>query len=81
MAQAIVTKYHGPTNTRGSRISAEAEAGKIFVGYDDALNSEDNHKLAALALIKKVGWERHLRGGLAHGVLPGGDHVHVFKED
>jgi hypothetical protein len=80
MSQAIITKYHGPGNVKGSRISAEAAAGKIFVSYDSALNSDDNHKMAALALIKKVGWERHARGGIAHGVLPSGDHVHVFKE-
>jgi hypothetical protein len=75
--QAILTKYFGPGNVRGSRISAEAAAGKVIVPYDHALNFEDNHKMAALALIKKVGWDRH--GGLAHGTLPNGDHVHVFK--
>lgn len=80
MAQAILTKYHGPTDKRGTRISAEAQAGKIIVSYDYDLDDDDNHKKAALELIKKVGWENYLRGGLAHGVLPNGDHVHVFKK-
>jgi hypothetical protein len=81
MAQAILTKYHGPGNVRGSRISAEAAAGKIFVPYDHALDIDDNHKVAALALIRKFGWERRAQDGLAHGTLPSGDHVHVFKRD
>lgn len=79
MAQAIVTKYHGPTNTKGSRISAEAAAGKIYMPYAHELNIDDNHEAAAVVLIKKVGWESHARQGIAHGVLPNGDHVHVFK--
>lgn len=54
--QAIVTKYHGPTNTRGSQVSARAEAGRIFVEWDDALNSGDNHTAAARALLEKLGW-------------------------
>jgi hypothetical protein len=79
MAQAIITKYHGPTNTKGGRISAEAAAGKIYMPYAHELDIEDNHKAAALQLIRKVGWGRHAREGIAHGVLPNGDHVHVFK--
>lgn len=79
MAQAIITKYFGPGNVRGSRISAEARAGKVYVSYDHALDLIDNHKAAAVALIKKVGWEDAARErGIAHGVLPNGDHVHVF---
>ena len=36
--QAIVTKYHGATNFKGSRISATAEAGRIYLSWDDSLN-------------------------------------------
>lgn len=78
MAQAIVTKYHGPTNTRGSRVSAEASAGKLFITWDDALDSDKNHEAAAVAFIKKMNWLNRAREGIAHGVLPNGDHVHVF---
>lgn len=56
MRQAIVTRYISPTNTRGTRISARADAGKVIVHWDHALNSEDNHKRAAMALALKFGW-------------------------
>jgi hypothetical protein len=71
MFQAIVTKYHGPTNYKGSRISARAEAGRIVVPYDHALNISDNHKAAAQALAERLGWVMH-KGypPLAGGALP-----------
>ena len=64
--QAIVTKYHGPTNTRGSRISASAGAGRVSVGYDHRLNQEQNHAAAARALAEKMEWS----GELAQGGMP-----------
>jgi hypothetical protein len=57
MPQAIVTKFIPVTNTRGSRISAKCEAGRIVLSWDHALNPEENHKAAAMALIKKLGWD------------------------
>ena len=58
---AIETKFLGATNSRGSRIKAQAmdswSDGKresVTVGYDHALNSEDNHAAAAIRLIPKV---------------------------
>ena len=72
MFQAIVTKYHGPTNVRGSRISARCDAGRIMVSYDYALNIGDNHKAAAQALADKLGWTvEHGMPALAGGALPG----------
>lgn len=69
--QAIVTKYLGPTNYRGSRIRASAQAGSVTIGYDDALDTEDNHRAAAKALMVKYGWDEHSRiigsGGLPDG--------------
>lgn len=56
--QAIITKYVGPTNTRGSRIKAMAEAGSVTVHYDDALTSTANHAEAAMALVRKFKWNR-----------------------
>lgn len=56
MLQAIVTKYHGPTNSRGSRITASAFAGRVTVHYDHALNPDQNHAKAAEALVRKLGW-------------------------
>ena len=53
---AIQTRYHGPTNHRGSRVSARTEAHRIMVEWDDALDSEGNHDAAASALIRQLGW-------------------------
>jgi hypothetical protein len=64
--QAIVTKYHGPTNSRGSRVIASAQAGRKIVPWDHALNSENNHRAAALALANHYGWldnGEHLEAG------------------
>jgi hypothetical protein len=72
MLQAIVTKYHGPTNCKGSRISAKADAGRVIVHYDHALNLDENHKAAAQALVERLGWtEANGYPALAGGALPG----------
>lgn len=48
--KAIVTKYHGPTNTNGSRVSAQTEGqAPVFVSGDD-------HDAAMMALAKKLDW-------------------------
>lgn len=57
--QAIETKYHGPTNTRGSRISAKADPGTIYVPYDHALDIAENHAAAAHAYAHKYGWDKY----------------------
>lgn len=54
--QAIRTRYHGPTNVKGSRISATCERGRIYVGYDHALNLFENHATAAALLVEQMGW-------------------------
>lgn len=61
--QAIETRYHGPTNTRGARISASAQAGRIYVSYDHALGIDENHAAAALAFAKRWGWAGEWVGG------------------
>lgn len=72
MMQAIVTKYHGPTNYKGSRISARADAGRIVRPYDHDLTPEENHAAAAQALADRLGWTTD-KGypALAGGGLPG----------
>lgn len=57
MRQAIRTRYHDPTNSKGSRISAKCAAGTITVGYDHSLNVDENHQAACNALVKKLGWD------------------------
>ena len=68
MTQGIETKYFGPSNTKGSRIKASAWAGSVTIGYDYALDAEDNHANAAMALAKKLGWGGdYVQGGNAKG--------------
>lgn len=69
MRQAIVTRYYGPTNTKGSRIIARAEAGWTAFPYDHALNSSDNHAAAARKLADKYEW----RGNWIGGAVPNGN--------
>jgi hypothetical protein len=79
--QAIITKYFGPTNTRGSRVKATAAAGSVSLPYDSALNSDENHRAVAEALCKKLGWvssPNNLYTTLAQGQLPNGDNVFTF---
>jgi hypothetical protein len=61
--QAIVTKYLGPTNFRGSRVVAKAYAGRVVIPWDDALGQDENHEMAARALCLKFGWFGRLVGG------------------
>ena len=68
--QAIVTKYLGPTDHRGSRIKARTEGGdSLTVDYrHDLPTGEPVHRVAAEALRDKLGWA----GDLAGGSIPGG---------
>ena len=68
--QAIETKYIGPTNYRGARVKATAQAGSITLSWDHELDANDNHTLA-----DKFGWT----GRLVCGGTPGGHgNVYVF---
>lgn len=61
--KAITTTYHGPTNTRGSRIAACDEDGnRVTIPYPYELSGEDVHHKAALALCEKMGWTGRLTG-------------------
>lgn len=66
--QAITTRFHGPTNSRESRITARAAAGRVTVHYDHGLNQRTNHAVAAKALAEKCGWS----GMWCSGGLPDG---------
>ena len=62
--KAIMTKYLGPTDRRGSRIKAtDSDGNNLVQGYDSALNSDDNHKAAAKALRDKMGCKGRMIGG------------------
>ncbi len=79
--QAIQTRYLGPTNYRSSRIKAFAAAGSVTVTYDHGLNLDENHAAAAYALREKLDWANKHYPSMTQGVLPCGDHVHVFRAD
>ena len=49
--QTITTEYKGPTNTKGSRILVKSWLKNKSVSWDHALNSEENYKAAAQALV------------------------------
>jgi hypothetical protein len=66
--KAILTKYHGPGNVKGSRISAfDLDGNRATVSLDHALDSDDNHRRAALALCEKMDWAGVLVGGAIRG--------------
>jgi hypothetical protein len=68
--QAIETKYHGPTNYRGSRHSARAEAGRIIVSAPMELGVVESHAYAARKLAEKMGWAgRWYAGGTRTGYV------------
>lgn len=74
--QAITTKYHGPTNTRGARISATSESGiKATIGYPHELSGEAVHRAAVVELCRRLGWH----GTLIAGETKGG-YVYVWTE-
>lgn len=75
--QAIQTKYHGPTNTRGSRISAKCSAGKISIPYPYDLSGTECHRKAAIALCEKLKWNPE---AMVAGGLPDNTCVFVFTD-
>ena len=65
--KAIRTKYHGATDTRGSRISASDEDGnRVTIPYPHELyelSGEAVHRKAAEALCEKMNWAGPMIGG------------------
>lgn len=78
MRQALVTKYFGPTNTRGSRIKVQASAGIKFYPWDYALGIEGNHTEAARKFAEHLGWDGSWVGG---GLPEGNGNVYVLLSD
>jgi hypothetical protein len=75
--KAIVTKYLGPTDFKGARISASDDDGnRVIISYDHALSGEGPHRKAAEALCAKMKWT----GMLFSGWTKGG-YVFVFGPD
>ena len=74
--KAITTKFHGPTNIKGSRISAtDSDGNRVTISVDHSLGIDERHDAAAVALCRKMGWTGKLiRGGLKNG------NAYVFEE-
>lgn len=57
---AIVTRYIGPSDTRGGRIVAISGAGRgnsrVVVSWDHALDIVENHEHAARFLARRLGY-------------------------
>ena len=68
MAQAITTKYHGPTATQPGKLIAQCNAKRITVWYDHGFDTERNHHNAAMQLATVMGWN----GSWIVGTLPDG---------
>lgn len=77
--QAILTRYLGPTNSRGALIKAICAAGSITISYPDELSGQAVHRKAAEALVSKLEWVHPNYGGLLGGCLPNGDYCFVFN--
>jgi len=55
--QAIETRYHGPTNYKGSRISARTPGGaRLFTSYPHEFSGIDCHAAAAEKLARQLNW-------------------------
>lgn len=89
--QAIRTRYHPPTNYKGSRYSATCAAGRIVVASAHELDNEGNHIAARKALQEKIAERNRTTygtdpskdrwlGSMVAGCLPNGDYCHIFVE-
>ena len=73
--KAILTRYHGPSNVRGARISAsDSDKNRVSISYPHELNTDKAHALAAKTLCEKMNW----RGEMIGGRLANGDMVWTF---
>jgi len=76
MSAAIITRYHGATNTKGARISARMMTARpVFIPYPRELSERDCHAAAAAALMAREGWP--VGCPMAVGGMPGGGYVFV----
>lgn len=67
----IRCKYHGPTDTRGSRITVARfentahgkDPHRLTVGWDYSLNTGENYQAAVAAYLERTEWGGHWRVG------------------
>lgn len=75
MHNAIITKYHGPGNVYGSRVSAQSNGKKIVLDWDHSIDAKENHIRAARELCRRNMWI-----GLLHSAPADKFFCHVFDE-
>ena len=64
--KAIITQYHGPSNTKGSRVTAsDSDGNRISVEVENHKCVHDAHVEAVLKLCRKMDWN----GCLVEGSL------------
>lgn len=71
MTTAIITKFHGPTNRLGARISATTATprpstgrpDRLYISYDHKIWGEENHAIAAMALARTLNISGKWRSG------------------
>jgi len=57
MSAAIITRYHGPTNTIGARVSAHMVGARTtWIPYPHELSGLDVHAAAAAVQMARAGW-------------------------
>ncbi len=62
--KAILTKYHGPTDTEHSWIGAfDMDRNRIAIPYPHELSGEECYRVAAQALCDKMHWTGRMVGG------------------
>ena len=77
MQKAILVKYLGPTNTKGTRWKAMAQGGaNLTLSRDYELEGDADARRVADALREKMQW-RAIYGA---GSLPNGDYVFTLGE-
>jgi hypothetical protein len=74
---ALLIKYHGPTNTKGTRLSVQSEGFKpVFENREYDLEIDDQaHRVAWRTFQKRFGIDHP---NFAIGTLPNGDYVAVL---
>jgi hypothetical protein len=55
--QAIITKRHNGGASGATRVSAKCAAQRIWLPWNHALNVEDNHRVVAEELQRRMKWD------------------------
>ena len=55
---AIITRYHGASHTKGARISASVSTRRIYVPYPYEFDGWRAHAVAARALLAAIGFDQ-----------------------